>query len=78
MALFCRNYVDNPGGSQISVEFLNLLFLEFDNAVSKGIQSGVAAHFDIFARMELAAMLADNDLALFNGLIAENFYAQAF
>ncbi len=49
--------------------------LELDKAIGQGIQSRIAAHVNILAGVVFGAFLADNNLAFFYGLVAENFNA---
>ena len=57
------------------MEFADHLALELDQSVNQRIQSRVAGHFDVLAGMVLGAMLADDDFAFFDRLVAENFHA---
>ena len=53
-------------------------FVEFDLAVGEGEQCPVAADADIFTCVQLAATLADDDVARDDGLAAKLLYAETF
>lgn len=70
-----RYYINDTCFSEVAVKFSHLLVLEFNYACSQRIQSGIAALAYVLARVVFGAVLADNYVAFFNGLVAEYFYA---
>jgi len=73
--LFAGIYVNDSRFAQIAVEFFYLLVLELYHSVSQSVERGISAHADVASRVEFGAVLADNNLAFFYGLVAKDFYA---
>ena len=57
------------------MEFGYHLLLEFNQTVFHCVQSIINTGFDVFACVEFGAVLANNNLAGFNGLVPEYFNA---
>ena len=57
--------------------FAFALLLEFDDAVTQGIQGVILAHADILARIVLRAALTNDDVASNGGLSTEKFHSES-
>lgn len=72
-----RANADDARALEIAVEFSDFLVLEFHNSVCCGIERGISPDPYVFAGSILGAVLAYNDFALFDGLVAEHFDPEA-